>query len=185
MLPGANDFVGGIYVQSEAFIKGHGDQRHTNIPIENNNYVENSRYAITLHNADDVIARNNTVRGGVNVGIEPAINPWDVNGGRIENNISPMLLENKLKPIAGLVYANSIDTWDTRGKNGVQTADLFSAPGEGDLNFSRLNATPVSPAGVTSAGYRAGAEIGSFSASAAAQMTALLPAFAQNFTVFA
>ena len=185
MLPGANGFAGGIYVQSEAFIKGRADQRHTNILIENNYCEGNYRQAITLNNADDVIVRNNTVRGGVNVGIEPAINLWDVNGGVIENNISPMLLENKLKPSTGLVYANNIDTWDTRGKKGVQTADLFSASGEGDLDFSRFNAIPGSPAGVANAGFRAGAEIGSFSGSAAAQMAALLPAFKQNLAVFA
>lgn len=185
MLPGANGFVGGIYVQSEAFIKGRADQRHTNILVENNYYEGNYRHAITLHNADDVIVRNNTVRGGVNVGIEPAINLWDVNGGVIENNISPMFLENKLKPSTGLVYGDNVDTWDTRGKKGLQTADLFSASGEGDLDFSRFNAISASPAGVANAGFRAGAEIGGLSGSAAAQMAALLPTFEQNFAVFA
>lgn len=185
MLPGANGFVREIYVQSEAFIKGRADQRHTNILVENNYYEGNYRHAITLHNADDVIVRNNTVRGGVNVGIEPAINLWDVNGGVIENNISPMMLENKLKPSTGLVYGDNVDTWDTRGKKGLQTADLFSASGEGDLDFSRFNAISASPAGVANAGFRSGAEIGSLSGSAAAQMAALLPAFEQNFAVFA
>ena len=165
--------------------RGRADQRHTNNIFENNHYEGHYRHAITLHNADDLIVRNNMVRGGLNVGIEPAINLWDVNGGEIENKVSPKMLEDKLKPSTGLVYADNVETWDTRGKKGLQTADLFSAPGEGDLDFSRFNAISASPAGVANGGVRAGAEIGSLSASAAAQMAALLPAFEQNFAVFA
>jgi hypothetical protein len=125
------------------------------------------------------------VRGGVNVGIEPAINLWDVNGGLIERNIAPMFLENKLKPSTGLVYIDNVDTWDTRSKRGVQTADLFTSSGEGDLDFSRLNPLQTSVAGAANAGFRASGEIGNYSGSAATQLASLLPTFEQNFAVFA
>lgn len=183
MLPGANGFVGGIYIQSEAYLGGRLDQRHENILIENNYYEGNYRHAITVNNADDVTISNNTVRTGVNVGITPAINLWDVRGALVENNISPMFLESRTRPSTGIVYEGNIDTWDSKTKKGLDAAQLFSSEGEGDLDFSRLNSVPASAAAL--AGFHAIADIGNMAGTSVAQMAAWLPSFDQNFTVFA
>jgi hypothetical protein len=185
MMPGANGFVGGIYIQSEAYLSGRLDQRHENILIENNYYEGNYRHAITVNNADDVVISNNTVRTGVNEGINPAINIWDVRGALVENNISPMFLENKLRPSTGVVYENNIDTWDSKTKKGVDAALLFSSEGEGDLDFSRVNVVGGTAASLAGAGFHAVAEIGNMAGTATAQMAAWLPNFDQNFAVFA
>jgi hypothetical protein len=185
MLPGANGFVGGIYIQSEAYLLGRLDQRHENILIENNYYEGNYRHAITVNNADDVTISNNTVRTGVNEGINPAINIWDVTGALVENNISPMFLENELRPSTGVVYENNIDTWDSKTKKGIDASQLFGSVGEGDLDFSRFNVVTGSAAALAGAGFHAVAEIGNLSGTAAAQIAAWLPSFDQNFAVFA
>lgn len=185
MLPGANGFVGGIYIQSEAFVAGRLDQRHENILIENNYYEGDYRHAITLNNADDVIVRNNTIRTGVNGGLVPAINLWDVRGALVENNISPMFLENRNRPSTGIVYENNIDTWDVKTKKGVDVGQLFSSAGEGDLDFSRFNPIANSAAGVAGAGFRSGGEIGNLSGTAETQMAGWMQSFDQNFGIFA
>lgn len=185
MLPGANGFVGGIYIQSEAYVTGRLDQRHDNIIIENNYYEGNYRHAITVNNADDVIISNNTVRTGVNVGLVPAINLWDVRGALVEGNISPMFLESNTRPSTGIVYANNIDTWDVKTKKGLDAAQLFSSEGEGDLDFARFNTVTNSAAALAGAGFHAVGEIGNLSGTAAAQMAGWLPGFDQNFAVFA
>lgn len=185
MLPGANGFVGGIYIQSEAFLAGRLDQRHENILIENNYYEGDYRHAITVNNADDVVISNNTVRTGVNGGLVPAINLWDVRGALVEQNIAPMFLESKTRPSTGIVYENNIDIWDVKTKKGLDAAQLFSSEGEGDLDFARFNAVTNSAAGLAGAGFRAVGEIGNLSGTSAAQMAGWLPNFDQNFAIFA
>lgn len=107
---GATSFVGGIYIQSEAFLSRRLDQRHENFLIENNYCEGDYRHAITLNNADDVVVRNNTVRTCVNGGLVPAINLWDVRGTLVECNTSSMFLENSNRPSTGVVYENNFDT---------------------------------------------------------------------------
>ncbi len=186
MLPGANGPVGGIFIKSEAYgAGGRLDQRHENILIENNYYEGNHRHAITVSNADDVVISNNSVRTGINVGLVPAINLFDVRGALISNNVAPMFLEDRTRPSTGVVYENNIDTWDTKTKKGVDAAQLFSSAGEGDIDFARFNTVANSTAAPTGAGFRASSEIGSFSGTAAAQMAGWMPNFDQNFAVFA
>lgn len=184
MLPGANGFVGGIYIQSEAFLAGRLDQRHENIRIENNYYEGDYRHAITVNNADDVVISNNTVRTGVNGGLVPAINLWDVRGALVEQNIAPMFLESKTRPSTGIVYENNIDLWDVKTKKGLDAAQLFSSAGEGDLDFARFNTIANSAAGRADAGFRNVGEIGNLSGTAATQMAGWLPNFDQNFAIF-
>ena len=83
--------------------QGRADQRHAIILIKIDHHKGNYRHAITQNNVDDAIVRNNTVRGGVNVSIEPEINLCDVKNAVIERNISSMILKNKMKPSTWLV----------------------------------------------------------------------------------
>jgi hypothetical protein len=185
MLPGANGPVGGIFIRSEAFGAGRLDQRHQNILIENNYYEGDYRQAMSVGNANDVVIRNNSVRTGVNGGLVPAIDLTDVRGALVEGNISPMLLQNRTLPNTGVVFRNNVDTWDVKTRTGVDSTQIFTSAGEGDLDFSRFNVVATSVAGRAGAGFSATSEIGNLSGTAAAQMAGWMPNFDQNFAVFA
>ncbi|KAB7647865.1 right-handed parallel beta-helix repeat-containing protein [Polymorphobacter fuscus] len=181
LLPGDGP-VGGFFISSQAVGRG---ERHENILVENNYYEGAYRHAITVANADDVIVRDNTVLMGDHKGLVPAINLNDIRGGLIENNVSTLMLEHRTLKNSDMVFSNNIDVWDSQFKKGVAVADLFAPANNGDLDFSDLDVIGTSAAAQSGAGFRAVAEIGALSGTAAAQAAAWLPTYDQNFNVFA
>lgn len=162
MIEGTSGFIGGIYIQSERMGQG---VRHSDITIDNNFYQGTYRHALSLNGVDNAVITNNTILNSDKSGLSAAIHLKDTHGARVENNITPMLLESRSRAVSDISYANNIDVWEAKTKKGIAVADLFAPIDLQNVDISALVPLAGSVADVAGAGFRPVADIGNLSAS--------------------
>jgi parallel beta-helix repeat protein len=180
ILEGTSGPVGGFFIRSERV--GEGIE-HSNISIENNYYQGTYRHGISVGDTNGLVIRGNTVIDSAKAGNSAAINTYNIEGGRIENNIAQLFLQSKS---SGVTLANNIDVWEAKFNTGIKVAELFAPAGDvGVLDFAKLDPLAGSLADVGGSGFRLAAGIGDLTGGTAALLGAYVPQFDSNFaTVF-
>ena len=150
MIQGNSGFIGGIFIRSEALALG---VRHSNITITNNFYEGTYRNAMMVSDVDGIAVTGNTVLNAPKDGLSASINIYDVHGGVVANNISPMLLGDANN--AGLAYAGNVAMWDPKTKLGLDPAAIFEARNAGSIDLARLSPIAGTAADLAGAGFHA------------------------------
>lgn len=137
ILQGANGGTQGIFIGSEV-----AAARHSDFTIENNLYNGDARHGITIYGIDGAVIRGNTVTSAPGGYLETAININSSRSVLVENNIAPLLLQDKFN--SGVTLRGNIDLYDTKSKIGLTLAQVFETPSGGlfnEANFVSKTAT--------------------------------------------
>ena len=118
MMQGANGGIHGILIGAENPLA-----RHSDFVIENNLYNGDARHGISIYGVDGAVIRGNTVTTAVGGYLEAGININRSTGVLVENNITPLLLQDGAN--TGLTMRGNIDLWDSKQKTGVALDQVF------------------------------------------------------------
>lgn len=166
MIEGTSDFIGGIYVQSERLDEG---VRHTNITVDNNFYHGNYRHALSFSGVKDLVVSGNSIVNGDDYdGPTAAIYLKGVRTALIEDNVSPLIVQNATTTNMGVTLDNNVDTWDPETRRGYAETDIIARLADGPINFSKLAVRQGSIADQVDAGFVPVGEIGNLTTTAAA-----------------
>ena len=121
ILQGANGGTQGIFIGAENLT-----YRHSNFVIENNLYNGDARHGISIYGVDGAVIRGNSVTTAVGGYLEAGININRSTSVLVENNITPLLLQDRNN--VDVTLRNNIDLWDRNYKTGLSLAQVFDAP---------------------------------------------------------
>ncbi len=179
MVQGDSGFIGGIFIAPKA--RGTW---FTNIEVSNNYYEGAYRHAISVNQVENLKISDNTILQADYKGLAPAILFSEVKNALIEDNITPLLLNNKPTTSSNVTLKNNIDVWDAGYKKGIAASALFADSDHNTLDFSQFNPLANSVATSAGVGFRAVAGIGDLIGGSTALLAAYLPQFDHNFVNF-
>lgn len=165
MIEGTSDFIGGIYVQSERRDEG---VLHSNINVENNFYHGNYRHALSFSGVRDLVVRGNSIVNGDHYeGPTSAIYLKGVRTALVEDNVTPLIVENRVTTNLDVTQQNNVDTWDPETRRGHAEINIF-APLTNPIDITKLVVRSGSIADEVNAGFVPVSEIGNLTTSASA-----------------